>query len=165
MPVNILSPIVYENYITQYSKLYKNLDVNLGYEWDNKKIRPKQKRRRYKPTNFKVLYKKLYFLRNNLKIFKKSNWNSSTSLNEFKKNSINILESNSYFLRALNNSFLYKRQNASYYKVIKLKGFTFDKEKVFNKKIVPITKELIFYNKTIFNTKINIQKRLEKKNI
>jgi hypothetical protein len=162
-PINTLSLIIYENYITPYSKLYTNLDVNLGYEWDNKKIRPKQKRRRHKPTNFKVLYKKLYFLRNKLKTLKRSNWNSLISLNFLKKNSINILESDSYFLRALNNFFLYKKQNASCYKAIKLRGFTFDREEVFNKKIAPITKELIYYNKTIFNTKINIQKQLEKK--
>lgn len=161
--INILSPIIYENYITQYSKLYTNLNVNLGYEWDNQKIRPKKKRRRHKPTNFKVLYKKLYFLRNNLKSLKKSNWNSSISLNFFKKNSINILEFDSYYLRSLNNSFLYKKQNTSYYKTIKLKGFTFDREKIFNKKIEPITKELIFYNQIIFRTKISIQKKLEKK--
>lgn len=160
--INILSLIIYENYITQYPKLYKNLDVNLSYEWVNKKIIPKKKRRRRKPTNFKVLYKKLYFFRNNLKTSKKSNWNSSISLNFFKKNSVNILESDSYFLRALNNSFMYKKQNTLYYKIIKLKGFTFDREKIFNKKIAPINKELIFYNRSIFNTKIYIQKQLEK---
>ena len=157
--INILSPIIYENYIREYFKLYTNLDVNLSYEWDNRKIRPKQRRRRRKPTDFKVLYKRLYFLRNKLKKSKKFNWNSSIPL---KRDSINILESDSYFLRSLNNYSIYKKQNSSYYKVTKLRGFTFDREKVFNQRMLPINKELIFYNKIVFNTKINTQKQLEK---
>lgn len=163
--LNIVLPIIYENYITQqHPKLYINLDVNLSYEWDTKKIRAKKKRRR-KPTNFKKLYKRLYFLNRILKVVPEFSWNIIAPKTVFTKIELNILEIDSYFLRTLNNSVLYNHQSTSKYKAIKLKGFTSDKDKVFEKRLLSISKELKFSQNKMFKTKISKQKTLENSKI
>lgn len=145
MPFDILKIFptkIYDHYSTKSLKLYRNLETNLSHEWTEKKLKTKRKRR-YKPTNFKVLYKKLYFLRSNLTKQTKLNWNSNS--NEGLNPSFYIKTIDSRVLRPINNSLLYTSKALSYYKFRSIKGFTFDQEKILDKKRSLLHPKLTYY--------------------
>lgn len=153
---------LYENYNepTTPAQLCKYLEVNLADGWDSNQLKAIRKRQ-YKPTDFKVLYKHLYKLKQVYPPCKKSNWIKATKT--FTKNSVNISETSSYFLRALNNSKIYKKQSFPYYQCIDLKGFTFDKEKIIDKKNLFKNKySIIIIKKIKIKNSLIAQQNLEK---
>jgi hypothetical protein len=154
---------VYENYSdsTDLAKLYKSKKINLNDCWNIKKLIP-SKRKRYKPINFKKLYVKLSILKKQYKKSISYNWTTTTSSQNFSKNSLNIPTTSSYLLRSLNNFRLYEHQYIPHYKSIHLKGFTFDKEKVLEKK-KRSNNTLFFYYCSKLNEKLLNQQKIEKK--
>lgn len=154
---------LYENYFdhTELSKLYKYKEINLTDCWNIKKLIP-PKRKRYKPINFKKLYLKLSILKKQYKKSISSNWIRTTNSQDFSKNSLNIPATSSYLLRALNNSQLYKHQRIPHYKSIYLKGFTFEKEKVIDKK-KGLNNTLFFFYCSKLDEKISHQQKIEEK--
>jgi hypothetical protein len=145
--MKIVQPILYENYVQQQIKLYRNLDVNLSFQWTNRLPRKKRRRRRSKPANFKIFYKRLFFLKNNIKANTNLVCKFSIPLKSkvVSQSKFHIVSNQSYYLRALNNSLIYRKHNLQFYKYIKIKGFTFNKEKIFDFQRLPnVEKEGFF---------------------
>jgi hypothetical protein len=155
---------LYENYPANIdpAKLYKYIEINLYDCWITKKLTV-SKKKRYKPINFKKLYKKLSVLKKQYQKPRPFNWINTVDSQNFSKNSLNISITSSYLLRALNNSQLYKHQQIPHYKSIYLKGFTFEKEKVANKKKRGLNDPLFFFYCSELDKKILRQQEIEKK--
>lgn len=161
---NVFFLPLYENYAvkTDPAKIYKYKEINLIDGWNSKQSTT-YRTRRYKPVDFKKLYKKLSVLKKQYKKSSLSHWITAANSQNFSQNSLNISKTSSYLLRALNNFQLYKHQRIPHYKSFYLKGFTFEKEKVFDKKKRILNNTLFFYSCFKLHEKVYRQKKIEKK--
>lgn len=164
LDLKVFSLPIYENYLnlTNSSKLYKHREINLTDCWYDKKLVP-SKKKYYKPINYKKLYLKLVLVKKQYKKYTPSNWITQANSSAFSKNSLNISSNYSYLLRALNSSQLYKHQHPPQYKSNYVKGFTFENEKVLDKKKKGLKNTLFFFYCSKLDAKIFRQHKIEKK--
>lgn len=130
--------IIYENYITNYARLYPSSTKELYQEWENAGSR--QRKRRYsKPANFQRLYNKLSFFQHKLHVHQKVHW--TMNIHDSKSTIVTRVPTKSFSLKSLKWPLSSNNKNLAEYNVLKLRGFTFDQEKVFDGKLLKTNKK------------------------